>query len=41
MAKNVFRSFEVLPTQTKVHIPPPGHVVAEPVELDEVEEYTG
>ena len=41
MAKNVFRSFEVLPANSKVHIPPPGHVTPEPVELDEVEEYMG
>ncbi|AFG38151.1 flagellar assembly protein FliH [Spirochaeta africana] len=41
MAKNVFRAFEVTPSSTKVHIPPPGHVVEQPIDLDEVEEYTG
>lgn len=41
MAKNVFRAFEVSPSHTKVHIAPPGHVVEVPVDVDEVEEYTG
>ncbi|MFW5801941.1 MAG: flagellar assembly protein FliH [Spirochaeta sp.] len=41
MAKNVFRAFEVSPSMTKVHIPPPGHVVEVPIDLEEVEEYSG
>ncbi|GAB6089862.1 flagellar assembly protein FliH [Spirochaeta dissipatitropha] len=41
MAKNVFRAYEISSSSAKVHIPPPGFVVEQPVDLEEVEEYSG
>lgn len=41
MAKNVFRAYEISSSSSRVHIPPPGFVVEQPVDLEEVEEYSG